>query len=92
MSRWRICACVCLLRCKECDSVEKLLVVEGRYLLQSELRAVQCYTVRKSTETITLLQNELKKQLLQDYLGYNPKRMYESYVETTNIHIATLDA
>lgn len=30
-----------------------------------------------------LLQNEVGKQVLQDFLGYNPKQMDESYVEET---------
>lgn len=40
---------------------------------------------------MALFRDEVKKQVLQDFLGYSPKQKDGSSVEAANITIATLD-
>lgn len=53
--------------------------------------AAQVCFAGESAETLSLFLNEVGKQVLQNFLGEDPKQMKGSYLESTIMSIARLD-
>lgn len=50
-------------------------------MLQTAMLAVQGYYIEESAETLTLFQNKVREQVLQDFAGYNPELTDEIFVK-----------
>lgn len=74
MSWWRSRVDVIILLFKKFEGEEYKIVVEERSSLPSLVPAVEAYSARESAETMTLFWNGVKKQVLRDLLGCDPKR------------------
>lgn len=68
-----VCRCI-ILPFTEGERDEDVIVAEDQYLLQSDVFAVQDCSVGESVETLTLFWKEVGELMLQDYLGYDPKK------------------
>lgn len=54
--------------------------------------AVQSWSAGESAESLTLFRNEVGKQVVRDFSGYDPKEQGVSYVEGNIVSNARLDA
>lgn len=68
------------------------MVVEEWSSFPEEPSAVQNDCVGKRAETLTLFRHKVGEQVLQDFVGYNPKRRVRSYAEGRIMSIALLFA
>lgn len=67
-------------------------MVKERSSSQSRVPAVQGHFAGDSAETLLLFRNKVEKQLLQDFVGYDPKRKNGRYVERSIMRTARLDS
>lgn len=56
------------------------------------MSAIQVPSTGDSAETLTLFQNDVERQVMQEFNGYEPKREDGSYVEGTIVPIFRLES
>lgn len=59
---------------RECELETDEIEAEERFLLPSEVHAVQCDSAGEITEALKLFSNNVGEQVFKDFLGYDPKR------------------
>lgn len=88
----KTCTDVSLLQFKEGEREEHEIVVGERPLLQNGVPAVQDNSAGESAQTLALFRDEVREQVLRDFLGHDQKRRNGSYLEITIKSIARLYA